>query len=54
MMVICLFFDQSFLMLDEPIPINLVKFIHLVANFLHRLTLSFWIAFLDDVLLVNK
>lgn len=54
MVVICLFFDQSFLMLYEPIPIDLVKLIHFVADFLHNFAFSAWIAFPDDVLLMDK
>ena len=54
MIVICLLFDQSFLMLNEPISIDLVKLIHLVANFLNWLAFSAWIALLDDVLLMEE
>lgn len=54
MVVICLLFDQSFLMLNEPIPIDLVKFIHFVADFLHRLDFPAWIALSDDVMLMDE
>ena len=41
-------------MLNEPISIDLVKLIHLVANFLNWLAFSAWIALLDDVLLMEE
>lgn len=54
MVVICFFFDQSFLMLYEPIPIDLVKFIHFVTDFLHSFAFPAWIALPDDVLLMDE
>ena len=54
MIIICLLFDQSFLMLDKPIPIDLVKLIHLVADFLYRIAFPAWVALLDDVLLMDE